>query len=141
MNRVLWIVQAALALVFLSAGASKLLSPDAVLATLYLPPPPFMRVIGVLEIVGALGLVLPGLLRARSILTPLAATGLAVIMAGAVTTTLLSSPLPGALLPLVLGLVAAGIAYGRWRLHPLPGSSRSATLQPAGLELSSSSRT
>ena len=140
MNRVLWIVQAALALVFLSAGASKLLSPDAVLAS-YLPPPPFMRGIGVLEIAGALGLVLPGLLRARPILTPLAATGLAVIMAGAVTTTLLSSPLPGALLPLVLGLVAAGIAYGRWRLHPLPGSSRSATLQPAGLDLSSSSRT
>jgi uncharacterized membrane protein YphA (DoxX/SURF4 family) len=123
LNRALWIVQVALALMFLAAGASKLVATDAMLADLYLPPPPFMRVIGVLELLGALGLILPGLLRIRPVLTPLAAAGLFVIMAGAVVTTLIKLGAGAILIPLVLAVLAAVVAYCRWRLSPLPARS------------------
>ena len=123
-NRLLWLIQIALALMFLMAGAAKLSASDATLATRYPPPPLFMRGIGILELLGAIGLVLPGLLRRRPALTPLAAAGLTAIMAGAVITTLMQGP-PGAiLLPLGLGLLAAGVAAGRWRPLPLAPPSR-----------------
>jgi uncharacterized membrane protein YphA (DoxX/SURF4 family) len=118
-NRLLWIVQISLALIFLTAGSMKLISTDALLATQFLLPPSFIRLIGGLEILGALGLVLPCLTRIRTGLTPIAAAGLTIIMVGAVTTTLTSGT-PGAGIPLVLGLLAAFVTYGRWRLSPLP---------------------
>jgi hypothetical protein len=80
------------------------------------------------EVLGALGLILPGLLRIRPGLTPLAATGLVIIMIGATVITLLGGETAAALISLVVGLLAAFVAYGRWRLAPLRGSSR---LQPA----------
>jgi hypothetical protein len=82
----------------------------------------FVRFIGVAEVLGAIGLILPGLLRIRPGLTPLAACGLVVIMAGA-TVLALVGVVPGGglapvLIPLVVGLLSAFIAYGRWRLAP-----------------------
>ena len=78
-----------------------------------------MRFIGVAEMLGGLGLILPGLLRIRQGLTPLAAAGLVIIMIGAVVITLVGRELTGALISLVVGLLAAFVAYGRWRLAPL----------------------
>ena len=77
----------------------------------------FIHFIGVCEVLGALGLILPGLLHIKPGLTPLAAAGLVIIMIGA---TVLSLPMGVvmALLPLVTGLLAAFVAYGRWRLAP-----------------------
>lgn len=118
MNRTLWIVQGLLAVVFLLAGGSKLMSPSDVLATQYPPPPPFLRFIGVVEILGALGLVLPGLLRIRTGLTPLAAVGLVIVMTGAVMIWLIGGAVALALPPFMLGLLAAFVAYGRWALAP-----------------------
>jgi hypothetical protein len=69
---------------------------------------------------GALGLVLPGLLRIKPWLTPLAAAGLAVVMVGAVAVTLASGDDAPAIFPLVVGLLVAFVAYGRWRLVPHP---------------------
>jgi uncharacterized membrane protein YphA (DoxX/SURF4 family) len=115
----LWAIQVLLAALFVFAGGMKLVTPAETLSRQLPLPVPFMRFIGVAELLGGLGLVLPGLLRIRTGLTPLAAAGLVVIMVGA---TVIS--LPGgamALLPLVVGLLAAFIAYGRWRLAPLPG--------------------
>jgi len=77
----------------------------------------FIHFIGVCEVLGGLGLVLPGLLRIRPGLTPLAAAGLVVIMIGA---TVVSIPMGAvAALPLVVGILAAFVAYGRWRVAPL----------------------
>jgi uncharacterized membrane protein len=84
MNRLLWVVQGLLALLFLFAGVTKLLMSAAELTAQTPLPASFVRLIGVLEILGGLGLVLPGMLRIRTALTPLAAAGLSIIMIGAV---------------------------------------------------------
>jgi uncharacterized membrane protein YphA (DoxX/SURF4 family) len=87
-NIVLWVVQFALAVLFLSSGIAKSALPkERMIATgqtgVAPYPLPFIRVIAGLEIVGAIGLVLPQLIRVDAILTPLAAAGLAVVMVGA----------------------------------------------------------
>jgi uncharacterized membrane protein YphA (DoxX/SURF4 family) len=128
----LWIVQGLLALIFLFAGGMKLVTPLEELTAQMPLPGPFVQFIGVAEVLGALGLILPGLLRIRPGLTPLAAAGLVLIMIGA---TVLTPALTGgdvalALLPLVVGLLAAFVAYGRLRLAPQREASRRSVLQP-----------
>ncbi|HYB71937.1 MAG TPA: DoxX family protein [Candidatus Sulfotelmatobacter sp.] len=122
MNYALWIVQGLLALLFLFAGGVKLVLPLETLAAQMPVPGPFVRFIGVAEVLGAMGLILPGLLRIRPGLTPLAAAGLVIIMIGATVLTLVSGGGAQALIPLAVGLLAAFVAYGRWRLAPLRGS-------------------
>ena len=119
MSRALWIVQGLLALVFLLSGGMKLVLPLEKLAGPISLPGSFLRFIGVCEVLGAIGLILPGLLRIRQGLTPLAAAGLVIIMIGATTLTVASGDVVGALIPLVVGLLVAFVAYGRWRLAPL----------------------
>jgi uncharacterized membrane protein YphA (DoxX/SURF4 family) len=124
MNVVLWIIQALLALLFLFAGGTKLVLPIEVLASMGSPnqvhlPGLLIRFIGVCEVLGALGLILPGLLRIRPGLTPLAAAGLVIIMIGATVLTFAGDGIAPALFPLVVTLLAAFVAYGRWRLAPL----------------------
>jgi hypothetical protein len=68
---------------------------------------------------GALGLILPGLFRIQARLTPLAATGLVVIMIGATAITAAGDGVALALMPAVVGSFAASVAYGRWRVAPL----------------------
>ena len=116
----LWIVQGALALLFLFTGGFKLLVPTNVLqAQLALPLPIwFIRAIGVVEVAGALGLILPQLTHIQPVLTPLAAAGLALEMVGATIVTVIALGVAPALMPLVVGLCAVFIAYGRgyrWR--------------------------
>ena len=118
MTYTLWIIQGLLALLFLFAGGMKLVLPIEEMTKQMPMPGPFLRFIGVAEIVGALGLILPGLLRIRPGLTPLAAAGLVIIMIGATALTLAIGPVAPALIPLVVGFLAAFVAYGRWRLAP-----------------------
>jgi uncharacterized membrane protein YphA (DoxX/SURF4 family) len=118
MTYVLWIVQGLLALIFLFAGGMKLVMPIAVLTEQMPLPGLLVRFIGVAEVLGGIGLILPGLLRIRPGLTPLAAAGLATIMIGATVLTLASGDVAMALIPLVVGLLSAFVAYGRWRLAP-----------------------
>jgi len=123
LNIVLWVVQVLLALLFIWAGGMKLVMPLEQLqqGPVHLPGL-FLRFIGVAELLGGLGLLLPGLLRIRTGLTPLAAAGLVIIMIGAVWITLAGGGGAGmALIPAVTGLLAAFVAYGRWRLAPLRG--------------------
>ena len=121
MTYVLWTVQGLLALVFLYAGGIKLVLPlEAMTEQMPVPLPGwFLRFVGVVEVLGAIGLILPGLLGVRPGLTPLAACGLVIIMVGATVLTL-AGFVPGggvgpALIPLVVGLLSAFVAYGRWR--------------------------
>ena len=123
MTYALWIVQGLLALIFLFAGGMKLVQSLEVLTEQTPLPGLFVRFIGVAEVLGALGVILPGLLRIRPGLTPLAAAGLVIIMIGATVFTLASGAVAPALIPLVVGLLAAFVAYGRWRLAPHCGAT------------------
>jgi DoxX-like protein len=131
MHTALWIVQGLLAALFLFAGVMKLVLPIEQLTAQVPMPGPFLRFIAVCEVLGALGLILPGLLRIRPGLTPLAGLGLVIIMTGATIVTLATGTVAMALLPLVTGLLAAFVAYGRWRLALLGASPRAATPRPA----------
>lgn len=121
MNIALWIVQALLAAVFLFAGGVKLIMPiEEMTKQMPMMPGLFLRFIAVCEVLGAIGLVLPWLLRIRPGLTPLAAAGLLIIMIGATGVTLMTGDIAMALLPLVVGILCVFVAYGRWRLTPQP---------------------
>jgi hypothetical protein len=124
-NLALWIIQTLLALLFLFAGGSKLVMPIAEMTKQIQLPGLFLRFIGVAEIFGAVGLILPGLLRIRPGLTPLAGAGLAIITIGATVITLQAGQGPMALIPLVVALLSAFVAYSRWRLAPFPSAERS----------------
>jgi len=124
MNILLWIIQILLALLFLFAGGTKLVLPIEVLRAMGPPnqvelPGLFIKFIGVCEVLGALGLILPGVFRKRQDLTPLAAAGLVIIMVGAVVVTLMGDGVAMAISPLVVGLLCAFVAYGRWKLKPV----------------------
>src|ERR687889_1480302 len=112
-NRALWIVQGLLAALFLFAGGMKLITPVEVLSVMSPFPGEFIRFIGVCEVLGAVGLILPWALRILPGLTALAAAGLVVIMVGATVSTL---AIGGGLLAVptvLLGALAALVAYGR----------------------------
>ena len=122
MNIALWIIQVLLALLFLFAGAMKLIMPIEEM-TKQMPvaiPGLFLRFIGVCEVLGGLGLILPGLLRIKTWLTPLAAVSLVILMIGAMAFSFMIG-VTAAIPALVTGLLAAFVAYGRWRLTPQTG--------------------
>ena len=134
LNVVLWIVQGLLAMFFaLASGAPKLLLPVEMLAMPILLPKAFVVCIGVAEVLGALGLILPGVLHTRPGLTPLAATGLVVLTICAAVYQLAGHQPESAVFALVIGLIAAFVAYGRWRLAPLNGSHDRARRVHAGV--------
>ena len=108
-----WTVQGLLSLVFLFTGGLKLVLPVAELTKQMPLPGLFVRFIGVAEALGAMGLILPGLLRIWQYLTPLAAGGLAIIMTGATVLTLAGGEVATALIPLVVGLLATFVACRR----------------------------
>lgn len=122
MNVILWILQILLAILFVVAGVPKLIMPASMLK----PPSPeaiefpvlFLRFIGVCEVLGGLGLVLPAVFKRGQSLVPLAAVGLLIIMLGATVTTAMSGGGLMALIPLVIALLLAFVAYGRSRLLP-----------------------
>lgn len=109
----LWGAQVLLALTFLFAGAGKFLMSAEDLTKDSDLSVAFLRFIGVCEILGALGLILPGILHIRRGLTPLAAAGLVIIMIGAVVVTIVSTGVAPALFPLVVGVLAASVVYNR----------------------------
>lgn len=115
MNTALWVVQGLLALIFLFAGGVKLILPVEEMTQPIPLPGLFLRFIAVCEVLGAIGLILPGLTGFRPGLTPLAAAGLFMIMVGATGVTLAAGDVAPALTSLVVGILTAFVAYGRWR--------------------------
>jgi uncharacterized membrane protein YphA (DoxX/SURF4 family) len=124
-NRTLWAIQVVLALLFVFAGGMKLVMPiEAMQQGPVVFPGAFLRFIGVVELLGGLGLILPGAFWIRTGLTPLAAAGLFIIMLGATVITAATAPVSQAIVPFVTGILAALVAYGRWRVAPNPSGSR-----------------
>jgi hypothetical protein len=118
MNIVLWIIQVILALLFLLAGGTKLILPIAEMTKDIHLPGLFLRFLGVAEVLGGLGLILPGALRIKPGLTSVAAVGLMIIVIGATVITATNGPIVGAILPFITTLLLAFVAYGRWRIAP-----------------------
>jgi hypothetical protein len=124
MTYVLWTVQVLLALLFLLSGGAKLALPaEAMKGQGVDLPVPFLRFIGVCEVLGALGLVLPGIFRIARGLTPLAAAGLVIIMIGATVVNIIGQAVPVALITVVVGFLAAFVAYGNWKAMSRSSSS------------------
>ena len=122
LNIVLWIIQILLSLLFIWSGAMKLVLPLEQLKGGPIDFPGwFIRFIGVVEVLGGLGLILPGLLRIKPGLTPLAAAGLVIIMIGATVVGIVGGPPALASIPILCGSLAGFVAYGRWKLAPLRG--------------------
>ena len=124
MNILLWIIQILLALLFIFAGGMKLVVPTDLLMAQAPPgstqfPSWFMKFIGVVELLGGLGLILPGIFRRSQGLTPLAAAGLVIVMIGAVAISVKDHGIMAGVTPLIVGLLCAFVAYGRWKLKPL----------------------
>ncbi len=124
MRIALWIVQSLLAFAFLAAGFMKATVPLAELATQMAWVESFpafaVRLIGVAEIAGALGLILPSITRIKPVLTPIAAAALVVLMIGGAGTHLVLGE--AAMMPpsIVLGTLAAFVAWGRYKAAPIP---------------------
>jgi hypothetical protein len=115
-NTVLWGVQGLLAALFLFAGGVKLVLPvEAMQQGPIALPGPFLRFIGVAEVCGAVGLILPWALRIQPRLTPLAASGLIVIMTGATLITAIGGQVTGALFPFAIAVLLSVVAYQRTR--------------------------
>lgn len=119
MNILLWVLQVLLALLFLFAGVSKFLMPADEMAKnmpSYLSVN-FIYFIGVCEILGGIGLIVPWATRIMPKLTPVAAAGLIIIMIGAVVVTA-PMGLGNAVVPVIVGILLAMIAYGRGLKSP-----------------------
>jgi hypothetical protein len=119
MNVLLWIMQILLAVAFLGAGGMKLARSRAQLVQAMPPMKDLsagqIKGIGVAEVAGAIGVVLPWATGIAPVLTPLAAVGLLVVMIGAVVThARRGDPQTAFVAPLVLGLLAAIVAIGRF---------------------------
>jgi len=120
---VLWTVQALLAVLFLFAGGMKLAMPvEALQQGPIALPVSFLKFIGVAEVTGALGLILPGLLRVHRELTPFAAIGLVIIMSGAVTISVTSMGIGAGVVPFITGLLATYIVLGRRQWTSVPAT-------------------
>lgn len=124
-NRLLWTAQGLAAVLFLFAGSMKFIIPaEKMQQGPIVLPIAFLYFIGLCECLGAVGLLLPSILRIRTSLTPLAAAGLTVIMVGATTISVLAIGPTAGILPAVVGVVTTWIAYGRTRLLPLEDAPR-----------------
>jgi putative oxidoreductase len=123
MNIALWVAQVLLALAFLAAGVPKAIQPIPTLAKRITwaqdVPESFVRFIGVAEILGALGLILPALTGALPWLTVAAAIGLAIVMVAAIIFHILRGETNRIAFNIVFLLLLLFVTYGRLALAPL----------------------
>ncbi len=131
MNIALWVLQVLLALAFFAHGLLFLVPPPDIAAMMNASLPRWFQLfLGVAEILAAIGLTLPGLTRVQPWLVPAAAVGVMIVMIGAtVYHVYRADPVSSAVTTFVLLLMAAFVAYGRWRLSPIrPRSARASTV-------------
>jgi uncharacterized membrane protein YphA (DoxX/SURF4 family) len=122
MNKLLWTLEVLLGLFYaLASGMPKLAFLDQLPPAPIPLPVPFVQFIGVCEVLGGLGLILPGLTHIKPNLTPLAALGLVIITIGAVGYNLMAGMPEAAIFAAVMVLLVAFAGYGRWQLIPHSG--------------------
>jgi DoxX-like protein len=119
MNVVLWIVAGVLAAFYLAAGLTKLSQPREKLAAGQMGwaedfSDGGVKGIGAVELLGAIGLILPWALGIATILTPLAATGLVIVQIGAIVVHVRRKEAKALPINVVLVLLAAFVAIGRF---------------------------
>ncbi|MEH0845358.1 DoxX family protein [Micromonospora sp. CPCC 205711] len=123
MNLFLWILQILLAAVFAGAGLTKLTQPKEKLldrmAWVRDVPLTQVKALGAAELLAALGLILPGLTGIATVLTPLAAVGLVIVMIGAIVVHARAKETPAVAVTVVLLILAAIVAWGRFGPYPL----------------------
>lgn len=122
MNIFLWVLQVLFGVFFLFNGIEHFtLPPDlpAQMAWMYDLPSGLHLFSGTAEILGGLGLILPGLTRIQTRLTPLAALGLAIVMVGAAAWHITRGEFPNVIMNIVVAALMGFVAYGRWKLRPL----------------------
>ena len=123
-NIAIWTVQVLLACLFVFAGGAKLVLPIAEMTKQFPLPGLFLRFLGVVELFGAAGLILPSLLRIRPYLTPLAAGGLVIVMSGATAISMAGGTVAPAIPPFVFGCLAGLVLYARTRVVPIRENTR-----------------
>lgn len=129
MNMMLWILQVVLAIFFLFNGVNHFIVPPGLpgpMSWMYELPAGLHFFSGTAEILAALGLILPGLTKIQTRLTTMAGAGLVLVMVGAIVWHIQRGEVMNIFLNLILAVLAGFVAYGRWRLKPLP--QRSAVL-------------
>lgn len=119
MSITLWIIASVLGLAFLAAGAMKLAQPQEKLAASGMGwtedfAPGAIKAIGLAEVLGALGLILPAVTGIATFLVPVAATGLVIVMVGAIMTHLKRGEKQMAVINVVLAALALIVAVGRY---------------------------
>jgi uncharacterized membrane protein YphA (DoxX/SURF4 family) len=131
-NVAIWTVQVLLACLFLFAGGAKLVLPIAEMTKQFPLPGLFLRFLGVVELAGAAGLILPSLLRIRPYLTPLAAGGLVIVMSGATAICMAGGTVTPAIPPFVIGCLAGLVLYARTRVVPIRETTRGSVRHAVG---------
>jgi hypothetical protein len=127
-----WTLQVLVAALFLFAGGMKLVMPIEAMTQQIALPGLFLRFIGVCEVLGGLGLILPAALRIRPGLTPLAAVLLIPIMIGATVLSIMIGGISGGVVPFVVGIACAFIAHRRRTLWTRRVAGRPSVMQTAG---------
>jgi hypothetical protein len=121
MNIALWVLQVLLALAFLGHGGLLLFPPAAIVDQMNASLPRWFQLfLGVAEILAGLGLTLPALTRIQPWLVSCAAAGIMIVMVSATVFHLMRGELSSAVTTVVLLAMATFVAYGRWRVIPIP---------------------
>jgi uncharacterized membrane protein len=124
-GRVLWIVQIMLGIYFVLVGIIHFILPEVLpgpMGWMYDLSDGLHVISGAAEILGGLGLILPGLTRIQPGLTVWAAVGLVIVMIGAAVWHIGRGEPGNMIQNFILAAVLGYVAYGRWRVSPLPGS-------------------
>jgi len=126
----LWVLQILLGLFMaVASGLPKLSVPVEQLPMPIPIPGPLLLFIGVAEITGGLGLILPGLLKIRPGLTPLAAAGLGLVAIGGMAYQIAAGEPGNAVFALAIAVLCALVGYGRWQVVPHRARPRRPVLQ------------
>jgi putative oxidoreductase len=126
MNILLWVLQVVLGLYFVMVGVSHFIVPPGLpdmMSWMYELSPTLHTISGLAEILGGLGLILPGVTKIQTRLTTLAGLGLVLVMIGAIVWHLQRGETSNIMFNVILAIVAGFIAYGRWKLSPLADRS------------------
>lgn len=125
-NVVLWVLQWVFGIYFVAIGVMHFVVPDglpALMEWMYELNDTLHVIVGIAEILGGLGLILPSVTRIRPEVTVYAAAGLVLVMAGAVVFHATRGEAVSIVNNLVIAAVVAFIGYGRWKLHPIQSRS------------------